>query len=95
MDSAFIAGMAPEGWGMLARTQDTVTQYYGRGFKLTWRQSGQGVVECNVNQPSQAALPSLDYPFQMKVADYCKIKAKTGVSAFGVAENIATDDWSQ
>ena len=70
MDSALVTGLAPVGRGMLTRAQDTV---FWPGI--------YAALECNVKQPSQAALPprplaSPDYPFQMIEADYCTIKAK-------------------
>ena len=78
MDSALVAGVAPGGRGMLARAQDTV---FWPGIYADLEAVRARCGECNVKQPSQAALPprplaSPDYPFQMIEADYCTIKAK-------------------
>ena len=63
--------------GMFARAQDTV---FWPGIYANLEAVRAGCGECNVKQPSQAALPpkplaSPDYPFQQIVADYCSIKA--------------------
>ena len=65
--------------GMVARARDTL---FWPGIYTDLEAVRARCGECNVKQPSQAALPprplaSPDYPFQMIVADYCTIKAKT------------------
>ena len=65
--------------GIIARAQDKV---FWPGIYAYLEAVRARCRECNVKQPSKAALPprplaSPYYHFQMTVADYCTIKAKT------------------